>query len=196
MPASVVDLPEPVGPVTNTSPRGSMHRSLKDLGAFNSSSDRITDGILRNTAPAPRFWLKALTRKRASLGISNEKSVSKNSSKALRCLSFMMSYTMLCTSLCTSAGILTRFMSPSTRIMGGTPAERCRSDALFFTAKARSCAISTAIYGGSVGPRPRRNPRRPRGGGPRPRLRDLGGGYEGQGCRICEGGRHGGCHGF
>jgi hypothetical protein len=31
--------------------------------------------------------------------------------------------------------------------MGGTPAERCRSDALFFTAKARSCAISTAIYG-------------------------------------------------
>jgi len=63
---------------------------------------------LRNTARA-RFWLKALTRNRANLGISNEKSVSKNSSKALRCLSFMMSYTMLCTSLCTSAGILTRF---------------------------------------------------------------------------------------
>src|SRR3984885_10014940 len=63
-------------------------------------------GNIRNTAPAPRFWLNALTRKRASLGISNEKSVSKNSSKALRCLSFMMSYTMLCTSLCTRAGML------------------------------------------------------------------------------------------
>jgi hypothetical protein len=103
--------------------------------------------MLRNTAPAPRFWLKALTRKRASLGISKEKSVSKNSSNALRCLSFMMSYTMLCTSLCTKCGMLMRFMSPSTRIIGGTPADRCRSDALFFTAKARSCAISTAIYG-------------------------------------------------
>ena len=32
--------------------------------------------MLRNTAPAPRFWLKALTRKRARFGISNEKSVS------------------------------------------------------------------------------------------------------------------------
>src|SRR5476649_447371 len=145
MPASVVDLPEPVGPVTSTRPRGSMHRSRKILGDPSSSRLRITEGILRNTAPAPRFWLKALTRKRASLGISKEKSVSKNSSNAFLCLSFMMSYTMLCTSLWASAGMLTRFMSPSTRIIGGTPADKCRSEALFFTANARSCAISTAI---------------------------------------------------
>src|SRR5204862_6307695 len=57
----------------------------------------------------------------------------------------MMSYTMECTSLCDSGGILMRFMSPSTRIIGGTPEDRCRSEALFLTAKARSCAISTAI---------------------------------------------------
>ncbi|MNL76969.1 hypothetical protein D3C87_2030280 [compost metagenome] len=49
------------------------------------------DGMVRNTAPAPRFWLKALTRKRATPGTSKEKSVSRNSSKSLRCLSFMMS---------------------------------------------------------------------------------------------------------
>src|ERR1700744_5936714 len=147
MPASVVDLPEPVGPVTSTRPRGSMHRSLKVLGAFSSSRVRMVDGILRNTAPAPRFWLNALTRNRASLGISKEKSVSKNSSYALRCLSFMMSYTMLCTSLCDRGGMLMRFMSPSTRIIGGTPEDKCRSDALFLTANARSCAISTAIQG-------------------------------------------------
>ena len=36
-------------------------------------------------------------------------------------------------------------MSPSTRIIGGTPADRCRSDALFLTANASSCAMSTAI---------------------------------------------------
>ena len=105
----------------------------------------MADGMLRNTAPAPRFWLKALTRKRASLGISKEKSVSKNSSYALRCLSFMMSYTMPCTSLWASAGMLMRFMSPSTRIIGGTPEDRCRSEALFLTANASSCAMSTAI---------------------------------------------------
>src|SRR6185437_2586257 len=52
---------------------------------------------------------------------------------------------MLCTSLCASAGMLMRFMSPSTRIIGGTPADRCRSDALFLTANAKSCAISTAM---------------------------------------------------
>ena len=57
----------------------------------------------------------------------------------------MMSYTMQCTSLCDSAGMLMRFMSPSTRIIGGTPEDRCRSEALFLTANARSCAISTAM---------------------------------------------------
>src|SRR5581483_3872892 len=93
----------------------------------------------------PRFWLNAFTRKRASLGISKEKSVSKNSSYAFLCLSFMMSYTMLCTSLCDRGGMLMRFMSPSTRIIGGTPADKCRSDALFLTANARSCAMSTAM---------------------------------------------------
>ena len=53
---------------------------------------------------------------------------------------------MLCTSLWASAGMLMRFMSPSTRIIGGTPEDRCRSDALFLTANARSCAMSTAIW--------------------------------------------------
>src|SRR6187455_3429466 len=57
----------------------------------------------------------------------------------------MMSYTMLCTSLWVSDGMLIRFMSPSTRIIGGTPADRCKSEALFLTAKASSCAISTGM---------------------------------------------------
>src|SRR5690348_6698567 len=70
----------------------------------------------------------------------------------------MMSYTMLCTSLCDSGGMLMRFMSPSTRIMGGTPEDRCRSDALFLTANASSCAISTAMK--APGRRARGNERR------------------------------------
>jgi predicted dehydrogenase len=65
-------------------------------------------------------------------------------SYTLRCLSFMMSYTMLCTSLCASGGILMRLTSPSTRMIGGTPDDRCKSEALFLTANASSCAMSTA----------------------------------------------------
>ena len=78
--ARVVDLPEPVGPVTSTMPRGLSARSPKIFGQFSCSSVRIFEGIVRNTAPAPRFWLKALTRKRARPSISNEKSHSRNSS--------------------------------------------------------------------------------------------------------------------
>ena len=91
MAASVVDLPEPVGPVTSTRPRGFRASSPKIFGAFSSSSDRILDGIVRSTAEAPRSWLKALTRKRARPGIANEKSHSSTSSYCLRWPSFMMS---------------------------------------------------------------------------------------------------------
>ena len=78
--ASVVDLPEPVGPVTRIRPCGWSISSLKIRGVPRSSSVSTSDGMVRNTAPAPRFWLKALTRKRASPAISNEKSTSRNSS--------------------------------------------------------------------------------------------------------------------
>src|SRR6185436_19220437 len=54
----------------------------------------------------------------------------------------MMSYTIPCTSLCSRLGTLMRRTSPCTRIMGGSPAERCKSEALFLTEKASSSAIS------------------------------------------------------
>src|SRR5690349_16375308 len=41
--------------------------------------------------------------------------------------------------------MLMRRTSPSTRIMGGRPADRCRSDALFLTENARSSAISIYV---------------------------------------------------
>ena len=78
--ASVVDLPEPVGPVHSTMPRGLSESSAKTAGQFSCSRVRIFDGMVRNTAPAPRFWLNALTRKRARPWISNEKSHSSVSS--------------------------------------------------------------------------------------------------------------------
>src|SRR5216684_569891 len=92
MAASVVDLPEPVGPVTSTMPRAWSEISAKILGAFRSSRDRIFEGIVRITAAAPRFCTKAFT-----------------------------------------------------RIMGGRPEDRCKSEALFLTTKAKSSEISTII---------------------------------------------------
>ena len=80
MAASVVDLPEPVGPVTSTTPRGWSASSAKIFGAFRSSSERIFDGMVRITAAAPRFCTNALTRKRARFGTANEKSHSRFSS--------------------------------------------------------------------------------------------------------------------
>ncbi len=91
MAAKVVDLPEPVGPVTSTRPRGTSEIRRNTSPIPRSSIVSTLDGMVRNTAPAPLFWLKALTRKRATPGTSNEKSVSMNSSKSLRWRSFMMS---------------------------------------------------------------------------------------------------------
>src|SRR5690349_6934747 len=52
---------------------------------------------------------------------------------------------MPCTSLCSIGGTLMRRTSPCTRIMGGSPDDRCRSDALFFTTKASSSVRSITI---------------------------------------------------
>src|SRR6185295_11215199 len=52
---------------------------------------------------------------------------------------------MLCTSLCSIDGRLMRLMSPCTRIIGGRPDDRCRSEALFFTTKASNSVRSITI---------------------------------------------------
>ena len=55
---------------------------------------------------------------------------------------------MPCTSLCSIGRQVDAPMSPCTRIIGGRPADRCRSDALFLTTKASSSEIS--IYNCSM----------------------------------------------
>jgi len=72
--ASVVDLPEPVGPVTSTSPRGFSDNWWSDDERPNSSSDLISFGIRRNAAPSVSRWKKQLTLKRATPGIEWAKS--------------------------------------------------------------------------------------------------------------------------
>ncbi len=49
--AIVVDLPEPVGPVTSTSPRGSIANSPTTDGRPSTSSGVTSCGMRRNAAP-------------------------------------------------------------------------------------------------------------------------------------------------
>jgi hypothetical protein len=67
--ASVVDLPEPVVPVTSTMPRSSSASSLIAHGSASSSIVRISTGMTRTTSEAAPRWRKALTRKRARLSM-------------------------------------------------------------------------------------------------------------------------------
>ena len=56
--ASVVDLPEPVGPVTSTSPERIRLKVFSTGGKFSSSRVLILAGMVRNTAPMPCDCLK------------------------------------------------------------------------------------------------------------------------------------------
>ena len=54
--ASEVDLPEPVGPVTSTKPRGFLQKSCTTAGSPRSSIGVMIDGIRRNAAPSEERW--------------------------------------------------------------------------------------------------------------------------------------------
>ncbi len=70
MAASVVDLPEPVGPVTSTKPRGFLVKSAITGGRPERvSSAGMSCGIRRKAALIDARWKKALTRKRALPGM-------------------------------------------------------------------------------------------------------------------------------
>ena len=68
--ARVVDLPEPVGPVTRTKPRGLRVNSASGAGSPSCSRVLISLGIRRKAALIEPRWKKTLTRKRATLGIA------------------------------------------------------------------------------------------------------------------------------
>ena len=66
--ASVVDLPEPVLPVTRIRPLLARHICRTASGIFSSSSVSALEGMARNTAPMPFSWRMTLTRKRPRSG--------------------------------------------------------------------------------------------------------------------------------
>ena len=88
--ASVVDLPEPVGPVTSTSPLGLFAISEMTSGSPSSSNERILKGMVRIApATAPR-WRNTFARKRERFFTPKERSSSLSFSKWIFCSSVMI----------------------------------------------------------------------------------------------------------
>ena len=65
MAARVVDLPDPVTPVSSTMPRSSSARFRMAAGSLRSSMERIEKGMARQASEMAPRWRNALTRKRA-----------------------------------------------------------------------------------------------------------------------------------
>src|SRR5882724_11043781 len=119
MAASVVDLPDPVGPVTSTKPRGLSHSLLTTAGRPSWLNDLISKGMSRNTAEVAPRWLNTLARKRARPFNPNEKSSSKCSSKRCFCESVITLYASCLVSAGVICGRSSGTRCPWTRICGG-----------------------------------------------------------------------------
>src|SRR5437868_15288535 len=119
MEASVVDLPEPVGPVTSTNPRGLSQSLATTAGRPNWLNDLISNGMSRNTAEVAPRWLNTLARKRASPFRPNEKSSSRFSSRRCFCESVMTLYASCLVSAGVNCGRSSGTRCPCTRICGG-----------------------------------------------------------------------------
>ncbi len=85
--ARVVLLPEPVGPVTSTRPRGRVASSATTGGSPSSSKVRILNGIERNAPDTAPRWTKMLARNRAKDLTPKERSSSLRFSNSIFCSS-------------------------------------------------------------------------------------------------------------
>ncbi len=133
--ARVVDLPEPVGPVTRTRPCRSSVNIRTESGMPSVSNGGISWGMARKTpATVPRCW-KTFSRKRPTPGIECEVSSSFSASNFSR------------SDLVRTPKSMSRIVSlsswghpsmgrtaPCSLMQPGMPAVRCRSDAPTFDA--------------------------------------------------------------
>src|SRR5688572_24197196 len=181
--ASVVDLPEPVLPVTRIKPRVAVESSNIDFGIFSSSSVSAFEGMPRNTAPTPFKCRNTLTRKRATSGMKCAKSAE---SCLLNCAidcSDMIPNSSALSSSGSRRWLSSVIRSPWTRMRGGSPAMTCRSEPLRMYMLFRKSLISDDGMAGSFSIRVRARAR----GGFRRCLAGSGCGIPGR----CAGGRGG-----
>src|SRR4051794_27120629 len=128
MPASVVVLPEPVGPVTSTRPRGSRASWLMTAGTLSSSSGIAPTETRRNTRPTEPRERNALTRNRPTPAREYAKSASLVRLNDSRRSSRITSSAMAAVCSGVSAGPCSLRRRPSMRRRAGDPTLMCRSE--------------------------------------------------------------------
>ncbi len=133
--ASVVDLPEPVGPVTRTRPRRRSVNSRMESGSPRLEKTGISCGMGRRaTVTVPR-WRATLTRNRPTPGMVWEVSSSCSASKRSRCEAGRIPKIMSRMSSLVSGGQPSMGrMAPWSRIVPGMAAVRWTSEAPTATA--------------------------------------------------------------
>src|SRR6266516_999230 len=137
--ASAVDLPDPVTPVTSTSPRGLIAISSSTGGRFRSRIVFTSYGIDRNAnATVPRCWY-TLVRNRPTPGTPIAKSASLCSANSLTCRGVMICSASDFNSSGLSGAVSSVSSSPFTRIVAGRPTLSNRSDALRWTIWVMAC---------------------------------------------------------
>ncbi len=144
MAARVVDLPEPVVPVSRITPRSSSAMSLITGGSMSSSTLLILKGIARQTIEIDPRCLKAFTRKRATPGTAYEKSTScslSNSSSRSGSLSIARKVCSVASGVRGSAPGIGSSL-PWLRINGGEGTLRCRSEPLVSITRRNACSKS------------------------------------------------------
>ena len=126
--ASVVDLPEPVGPVTRTRPRGRAASWVTAGGRPSSAKPGIFEGIIRSARVIWPRWTKAFPRSRARSPHEKEKSTSRCSASLAASSSERSEPTSPAMRSPSRIASPSRGRSaPSTRIRAGEPLERRRS---------------------------------------------------------------------
>ena len=85
--ASVVDLPDPVGPVTSTRPLGSWEKFTIEGDRPSSSGVGMMEGITRITASTPFLATSTFRRKRETPVMAKEQSSSQSFSNLAFCSS-------------------------------------------------------------------------------------------------------------
>src|SRR6478735_317292 len=128
IPASVVVLPDPVGPVTRTRPRGSIASAASASGSPRSGSGMAPTLTRRKTRPAEPRERKALTRKRPTPGSEYAKSASLVLANSSRRSSRSTSEAMNSVSAAVRTSACSLRSRPSIRTRGGEPTLQCRSD--------------------------------------------------------------------
>src|SRR5882724_4112984 len=131
--ASAVDFPDPVTPVTSTSPRGRRPSSSSTVGRFRSRIVLTSYGMARKAnATVPRCWY-TLVRNRPTPGTPMAKSASLCSANSFTWRGVMICSASDFNSSGLSGDASSAISSPFTRIVAGRPTLSSRSDALRWT---------------------------------------------------------------